>query len=136
MALEWDESFVLGIEEIDNQHRMIVDKFNEFSQAVHDGKEEVNLAEMADFLVRYSQSHFVTEERYMQQYHYPKIDEQRREHADFTKDAEELRQKLHASVASRELALAVTGKLVRWVIQHVRNHDREMVSFVMQAMKN
>jgi hemerythrin len=70
----------------------------------------------------------------MQQYGYPRIEEQRKEHADFTHDAEDLVKKIHEEGASRELALALTGKMVRWVIQHVRNHDRDMVTFVKEQM--
>lgn len=136
MALQWDETFVLGIDEIDREHRTIVEQFNLFSEAVHEGNAREKLAEMAEFLSKYAQSHFVTEERYMQQYAYPKIDEQRREHAEFTKDAQDLLMQVQDGGASRELALAITGKMVRWVIQHVRNHDREMVTYVLSKMKH
>ena len=134
MALAWDESFVLGIDEIDQQHRSIVEHFSRFSDAVQEGSANQLLLEMADFLYNYAQTHFATEERYMQRYSYPRIDEQRQEHADFTRDASELKTRLQDEGASRELAAALTGKMVRWVIQHVRNHDRDMVAYVRECM--
>jgi len=136
MAIAWDETFVLGIDEIDEQHRSIVEHFTKLSEAVQDGSAKEILAEMATFLVEYAQLHFETEERYMQKYDYPRIDEQRREHSDFTCDARELQRKINEEGASREMAVALTGKMVRWVIQHVRNHDRDMVAFVREQMKN
>lgn len=135
MSLQWDDTFVLGIDEIDQQHKTIVEQFNIFSEAVQQGKENEKLADMADFLVKYAQSHFVTEECYMQRYGYPKIDEQRREHAEFTNDAKELLAQLARDGASRELAVSLTGKMIRWVIQHVRKHDREMADFVKEKMR-
>lgn len=134
MGLAWDDSFVLGIDEIDQQHRSIVEHFTKFSEAVQDGSAKDVLAEMATFLVEYAQLHFATEERYMLRYEYPRIEEQRSEHGDFTRDAAELVKKIQEEGASRELSLALTGKLVRWVIQHVRNHDRDMVNFVRERM--
>lgn len=135
MALKWDNTFVLGIDEIDQQHKTIVEQFNLFSEAVQQGKEKENLPDMAEFLVKYARSHFVTEECYMQKYAYPKIDEQRREHTEFLHDAEELLAQLAKDGASREVAVALTGKMVRWVIQHVRNHDREMANFIKEKMQ-
>jgi hemerythrin len=134
MGLMWDESFVLGIDEIDEQHKSIVEHFTRFSEAVQDGSAKEVLAEMAAFLVEYAQLHFATEERYMQRYAYPRIAEQQREHADFTNDAEDLLKKIQEDGASRELAAALAGKMVRWVIQHIRNYDREMVNFVKEQM--
>jgi len=136
MGLVWDDSFVLGIADIDQQHQSIVEHFTNFSIAVQDGSAKEVLAEMADFLVGYAQLHFATEERYMQDYDYPRIEVQRSEHANFTSDAEDLVKKIQEEGASRELSLALTGKMVRWVIQHVRNHDRDMVDFVKERMKN
>lgn len=136
MGLTWDESFVLGIDEIDEQHRTIVEQFSKFSAAVQDGSDKQVLAEMANFLVDYAKLHFATEERYMIKYDYLRIEEQRSEHAEFTRDAEDLLKKVRDEGASRELAVALTGKMVRWVIQHVRNHDRDMVTFVKRRMAN
>lgn len=65
----------------------------------------------------------------------PSIDEQRREHEEFTTDASELHKRISEEGASREMALALTGKMVRWVIQHVRNHDRKMVTYVKEQME-
>ncbi len=136
MALTWDDTFVLGIEEIDKQHQSIVDHFSKFSEAVQDGSAKEVLEEMAHFLVEYAALHFATEERYMQQYSYPRIEEQHSEHSDFTRDAKELLTRIQEEGASREMAIALTGKMVRWVIQHVRNHDRDMVNFVKARMEN
>lgn len=135
MSIEWNDTFILGIDEIDKQHQSIVEHFTNFSQAVQDGCARELLSDMADFLVNYAQEHFETEERYMLQYHYPRIDEQRHEHEQFTKDACELQKQIHEDGVSREMAVALTGKMVRWVIQHVRNHDKEMVGFIKEQMK-
>lgn len=134
MALTWDETFVLGIDEIDEQHRTIIEQFASFSEAIQAGTAKDVLSETALFLVEYAGEHFATEERYMQECDYPRIEEQRREHQDFTNDAEELVRKIADEGASRELAAALAGKMIRWVIQHIRNHDRDMVDYVKERM--
>jgi len=134
MGIEWSEKFTLGIDEIDQQHRTIVEQFAKLSNAVQEGDAVEPLAEMVTFLGEYAKSHFATEEGYMQRYAYPGLAEQQAEHAKFTRDAEELLQQLETAGASRELALTLTGKLVRWIIQHIGNHDRVMVDFVKERM--
>lgn len=130
MAIKWNESFVLGIDEIDKQHQSIVENFEKFSAAIQEGCASELLLDMATFLTGYAKEHFATEERYMVKYHYPRIAEQRQEHADFTQDAEELLKRLVYEGSSREIAADLAGKMIRWVIQHIRNHDRDMVQFV------
>jgi hemerythrin len=134
MGMEWNESFVLGIEEIDQQHKMIVERFRELSDAVQDAREEEVLAEMAKFLTEYAQFHFDTEEQYMKQYAYPDIAEQLAEHAQFTRDAVELQDKLSEGADSHKLAVEMTGKMLRWVVQHVRNHDRKMAMYIKEKL--
>lgn len=135
MAITWNESFVVGIDEIDQQHRSIVEQFEKFSTAIQEGYASELLLDMATFLAGYAKEHFATEERYMVQYHYPRIAEQRQEHAVFTADAEELLKRIVHEGASREIAAELAGKMVRWVIQHIRNHDHDMVQFVKESMK-
>lgn len=130
MSIKWNETFVLGIDEIDTQHKSIIENFEKFSAAIQEGSASEMLLDMATFLTGYAKEHFATEERYMVQYHYPRIAEQRQEHADFTQDAEELLKRLVYEGSSREIAAELAGKMIRWVIQHIRNHDRDMVQFV------
>lgn len=136
MGLAWDESFVLGIEELDEQHRAIIEQFTSFSEAIQAGTAQNILADTAHFLVKYAQQHFATEEGYMERYNYPRIDEQRHEHQVFTADAGEMLKRIDEHGASRELATILTGKLTRWLIQHIRTNDREMASFVKERMKS
>jgi hemerythrin-like metal-binding protein len=130
VAITWNESFVLGIEEIDKQHQSIIENFEKFSIAIQEGCASELLLDMATFLAGYATEHFATEERYMKQYNYPRIAEQLQEHAEFTQDAEELLKRIVHEGASREIAADLAGKMVRWVIQHIRNHDRDLVQFV------
>jgi hemerythrin len=134
MAISWDESFVLGIDEIDQQHRSLVEHFEKFSASIQEGCATELLLDMATFLAGYANEHFATEERYMVQYHYPRIAEQRQEHADFTADAEELLKRIVHEGASRKIAADMSVKMVRWVFQHIRNHDRDMVNYVKACM--
>lgn len=134
MSMEWNESFVLGIEEIDQQHKMLVERFRMLSDAVRDAREQEMLTDMAKFLVEYAQFHFATEERYMKEFAYPDMAEQLSEHEQFSRDAIDLQHKISGGGNSHVLAVELTGKMFRWVIQHVRDHDRKMAQYIKEKM--
>ena len=135
MSLRWDETMVLGIAEIDEQHKTLVEKFTELSEAFQAGKGTDEIPEMIAFLNDYTEMHFALEDKYMLKYAYPKIDVQRNEHSDFTRDVRALRKRIQQEGVSREISIETSGKLIRWIIQHISNHDREMVAYVIAQMK-
>jgi len=134
MTIQWDESLVLGFEEIDNQHKSIFDQFERLSEAAQQGQSKELIQQLAIFLFDYAHTHFATEDRIMTEYRYPKIEVQRQEHGEFTRDAKELRRRIEQEGATREVAIEVTGKLLKWIILHIKKHDREMVSFVKESI--
>lgn len=89
---------------------------------------------MITFLGEYAQTHFSLEEKYMIQYAYPKIDEQRTEHSKFTQDVGDLKNRIQQEGASREIVFATSGNLICWIIQHISRTDREMVEYVLARM--
>ncbi len=134
MALQWDESLELGFEEIDSQHKGIVEHFGKLSEAAQQGKSKEIVEELAVFLFDYAHMHFTTEDKIMVEYRYPKIEVQRHEHGEFTRDANELKNKIEQEGASKEVAIAATGKLLRWIINHIKKHDKEMVAYVKECI--
>jgi hemerythrin len=134
MSLQWDESLVLGLEEIDRQHKSIFDHFEKLSEAAQQGKSKEIIEELAVFLFEYAHMHFATEDKIMVEYKYPKIDEQRHEHGEFTRDTNELKKRIEQDGATREVAIEATGKLLRWIIQHIKKQDFEMVSYVKECI--
>lgn len=130
MSLLWDESLVLGIEEIDNQHRAIFEQFELLTEAVHQRKSNECIEQLVGFLLEHAHVHFSNEEKIMAEFRYPKIDVQRREHKEFERDASELKKRLEKEGASREIAIRATGTILRWIIQHIKTHDKEMVEYV------
>ena len=130
MALVWDDSLLLGLEEVDLQHKSIFEQFARFSEAIQEGSPEDILQEMVVFLSEYAQFHFATEEKIMAEYDYPKLEEQRREHADFSRTVKAFRSRVEQEGVSHDMAIDMNGKLFRWVALHIRSHDREMVDYV------
>lgn len=130
MSLKWDKSLELGFSEIDQQHRSIFERFDDLSKASMQGRGDEILKELSSFLHDYAEQHFACEEKIMVEYNYPAIEVQRREHADFTRYVNEFKTRIEQDQTTRELAIEVTGRLLRWIVQHIRRHDRELVEYI------
>ena len=134
MSLKWDETLVLGLEEIDSQHRSIFDHFQTISEAVHNGAPTEVLEKLSVFLCEYAAIHFTAEEKIMAEYGYPEIEPQRHDHKEFTQDANRLKEALKKDGVTQEMAIETTGKLFRWIIRHIKTDDKKMVNYVKERM--
>jgi len=134
MSLNWDETMLLGIDEIDNQHKTIIEEFSRLSEALQSNNGKEQILETIAFLDEYAQKHFTLEDGYMVKYAYPEIEVQRNEHGEFTRDVRALKNRIEQEGVSREIAFTVSRNLIRWIIQHISKHDREMVSYVVARM--
>ncbi|HJV88461.1 MAG TPA: hemerythrin domain-containing protein, partial [Noviherbaspirillum sp.] len=61
VALAWSEQFATGLEEIDAQHRILIDKINVLSGLRASGAEDGELRNAFDDLRRYALHHFESE---------------------------------------------------------------------------
>ena len=133
MSLQWDESLLVGIEEIDDPHRVIFEQFFKLTEAVQQGKSNEIIEKLANYLLEYAHLHFSAEEKIMVEYKYPNIDEQRHEHEEFKRNANKLKKRLLQEGAKREIAIEAIGKLLRWIIRHIGHLDKEMVAYVKEC---
>lgn len=129
MSLEWTDDLILGIEEIDRQHRAMFEQFTQLSLACH-GTEVSLVLKHLDSLDQLIQLHIETEERLMIEFDYPAVDVQRREHEEITHTVGEVRRMADSGGASRMLGAQVAGSMVQWIVGHIRHHDGDLVRFI------
>ena len=125
MSLEWTDDLVLGVDEIDRQHRAMFDIFNRLSLACH-GTELRPLMEHLDALEHLVTLHFETEKRLMVEHAYPAAELQHREHVQFASAMAEVRRMADTGGPSRQLGAMVAGSMVQWIVRHIREYDREL----------
>lgn len=130
MALVWDDAYAMGVEEIDSQHRAIFNNFSALSAACDDGAGPDRLVEIIDFMNDYSLNHFAAEEKLAEEFSYPGLPEQRDEHRQFRADMAELRARVQEKGPSSDCVIALKGKLIKWLINHVKNVDGELGAYI------
>ncbi|MHA1135013.1 MAG: bacteriohemerythrin [Candidatus Thorarchaeota archaeon] len=70
--MECDESLSVGIELIDEQHKMLIERTNTISEAVENTRGLEKIMQTLDFMIEYTEFHFSAEEKVMTDNDYPK----------------------------------------------------------------
>jgi len=126
--IQWSEDFVIGVPEIDNQHKALVEKLNNLVDTYNDNPEKIRDA--LDFLIDYALLHFETEESFMEQYNYPGLEEQIEEHRKFTKTVNKFVDDFLMMGATPEIAKRIEEELIEWIKHHILNVDKKIGEFI------
>ena len=122
--IEWNESFSVGVAEIDEQHRRWIELINKLHDAIMDKKISSEttdriLSEMVD----YTGFHFAFEEDYMKKINYPDLKKHHYQHEFFTKN---LIGKLEEERAGGlVLSSEVMRMMMNWLQDHILEEDRK-----------
>ena len=121
--LVWLPELDTGIDEIDRQHRRIVDYINQLHEvrATHD--REV-LGNVIGDMIDYTVSHFVFEEALMESAGYSFSGPHKKVHDLFTRRVSEMQTRFDAG---EDVAAELHGMLSRWLFNHIRNEDHGYV---------
>jgi hemerythrin len=130
IAMQWDETLSIGIELIDNQHKEWIQRLNDLSAAIQSGRGATRIAESLDFLARYTELHFGTEERCMIDYKYPELDAHRSKHQELTHTLKNLEEDFDEEGATQSLATAINTFLGNWLVRHIREVDLRFGAFL------
>jgi len=118
---EWKEKYVLGIGEIDKQHKGLVDLINRLFAAMQSGAGKDVLEETLNGLVAYAGHHFMTEEILMGNYDFPDLDAHKMEHRKFSEEVESFRKDFLSG--NTGISIQLISFLRDWLDQHICETD-------------
>lgn len=122
--IPWKDSYDIGVEKIDCQHRQLLAKLNEFFDACSNRQGLQRIEETLGFLKEYTLEHFGSEEQLMEKVHFPELAEHRREHADFIKTVLELEESVKSQGASVLTTIKLNRTLTDWLVTHISKCDK------------
>ncbi len=128
---KWDDSFLIGIEELDHEHKLLIGDINRLHKelARHDKKSEIE-KRLGDIYAR-MQAHFALEEHVMKENDYEFFDEHKREHDELLDNyTEYMLQFLNQPGVFSSKRIEDT--LTRWIVTHIMESDKKM-SLMLQA---
>jgi hemerythrin len=122
----WSKILSVGVNEIDEDHRKLVEVFNILNHAVTEKESPDYLAAILEELINCTAWHFSHEERLMLKHHYDGLAEHREEHRDLVKAAKELQAELLQ--ADKPVAEEQIVFLERWLTEHILTTDLRLGS--------
>ncbi|HPT50767.1 MAG TPA: bacteriohemerythrin [Accumulibacter sp.] len=119
---QWSEEYELGITEIDDQHKGLVDLLNQLHKAIREHRGTTTSRRILDQLIDYTRTHFLLEESLMRVTAYPGVDRHRTQHKELISQIEALQRKMdQESVA---ISFELLHFLRNWLIQHIHESDK------------
>ena len=128
----WGNILSVEIDEIDEDHRKLVNIFNILNHAVTEGESQDYIAAVLEELVNCTAWHFSHEERLMLKYGYEELEEHRAVHQGLIKNARELQQK--TLQADKPMVDEDIEYLERWLTEHILTDDMRLGSYLSQVM--
>jgi hemerythrin-like metal-binding protein len=128
----WGKILSVEVEEIDEDHRKLVNIFNVLNHAVRDEESAEYLAATLEELINCTVWHFSHEERLMLKHRYKETEEHKAEHRDLIQSAKELQQKLLQ--ADKPVADEHITFLERWLTEHILTTDARLGSYLSKVM--
>lgn len=122
--LEWNDSLSIRVAEVDAQHKALVDMVNHLHDSMRGAASGEALLGIVNDMRRYSEDHFTTEERLMDQYGYPDPSGHKKEHADFIAKVAQVESDCKAGKAS--LSMDILNFLCNWLVTHIDGEDKKM----------
>lgn len=128
----WSHILSVEVDEIDEDHRKLVNIFNILNHAVAEGESPEYLASVLEELINCTVWHFSHEERLMLKYAYEGMEEHKVEHQELIKTARELQQEILQAdkpVADKDIEI-----LERWLTEHILTYDMRLGAYLSQVM--
>ncbi|MEY4505117.1 MAG: hypothetical protein RL154_1414 [Pseudomonadota bacterium] len=134
--VEWDSSFEIGVEKIDEQHKTLVGILNEAGTKLGTNDDLPTLIKIVDELLSYTLYHFETEEHLMNQYDYASKDLEHslkhiEQHRAFSSKILNIKRDMqNGNVITKDELLAY---LKDWLTNHILYTDKKLGEYINQA---
>lgn len=126
MAIEWTPNLSVGVQMIDDQHKIWFKKANELFEAGQKGQAKEYVLQLLDFLDEYTKTHFRDEEKYMASIRYPEIENQKMAHASFIEELAKLRRSFTESGGNILLIINANKMIINWLTKHISQMDKKI----------
>lgn len=122
--IAWKDSYDIGVEKIDCQHRELLAKLNEFFEACTKQQGKEKIGETLKFLKEYTLEHFGSEEQLMKDIDFPELTEHQKIHAEFVQTVLELEESLNTKGVSILSTIKLNRTLTDWLLNHINKCDK------------
>ena len=130
--LVWDSTLSVQVDEIDEDHRRLVELFNILKRSVLEGDDKNYIEAVIEELITCTIWHFRHEERLMLKYGYEDLAEHKAEHQELIDSAKALQQKFQQAetpVSDEDIVF-----IEHWLTGHILDADMKLGSYLCMEM--
>ena len=123
--IRWHDSFLIGIEELDDEHKVLIKDINRLYAEMLGDRKKPEIANYLGEIFVHMQAHFALEEHVMKEHDFVFFEEHKREHEEFLENYTEcMLQFLNGEdISARN---PVEECLQEWVVEHITTSDKKM----------
>ena len=122
--LEWTDAIAIGVKEIDDEHRSLIDYVNTTIEAIAKNKSHSTIMSAIQNLRKYTVFHFSNEERFMEKHQYKEYAQHCREHENLKKKVKDFQHRLYQD---EKIDLDEVRTFFRhWLIEHIIHSDMKL----------
>ena len=126
--MPWNDTIAVGIQEVDEQHRVLVDLINELHDALTaDTPDQGAIGHVLEGLMDYTMNHFIMEEEWFERHDYPHTAAHKEQHNRFTST---IMNALTDFEDGHHLPYELMEFLKHWLVEHIMRTDKTYVPFL------
>ncbi len=120
--LEWSPQFSVGVDQMDDQHKVLISMINNLNDALASGKAKETVGVVLNDLLVYTETHFAQEEAFMKKGGYAELEGHIKIHRAFTGKIKELQ--IQYAQGTAMVSRDVMVFLKDWLINHIAKMDK------------
>jgi hemerythrin len=129
--MQWKDEYSVGIAEIDDQHKGIIDLFSVINAAIEARESWSDVFFKLEQLRDHARFHFAVEESLMHMHGYSKYAEHVELHKHFLAKLDQLQM----TTLSRQVTMNAINYLSNWYPEHIKTQDRDFVRYIIDTGK-
>ena len=126
--MKWSEELSVKIVSIDNQHKKLIEIFNNFTDSINKNSSRERVLEAIKGLKDYTVYHFSAEEKLMITHKYPGYDLHKKEHDSFVKTVQDYEDRFNKGKLL--LTVEISNFINNWICKHIMNVDGQYSEFL------
>ena len=122
--IEWKNEFSLGIEDVDLEHRELINLINDLHRAMGQNAEQVQVVSALGEIYAQIAAHFALEERFMREREYKAYPLHKEDHEKLLDELRDIMDRVEDDGRYDEKELG--RDLDHWFTEHFRTHDARL----------
>lgn len=129
--IQWSDEMSVGIEELDEHHKVLVNLINDLYHAIQNRHSNKITQEILVRLAEYTRIHFAVEESLMRIFDYPDYEKHKKEHEELIRNVTDLSNRFEIGKAN--VSFSLMHFLKTWLTKHIMESDKRYTDYFLKS---